>query len=231
MLPLPILNVRLRACAEDWAQMTPTQQGHHCAHCDRVVINFTQATPADLDAAFQASPDGRVCGRFQLEQLAPNQPAPIPRRVALRPKLRRFLVALLLVCGLGLGAREAVAQVRQVVQTVPPKPRAYSANQPYGAVMEQMPVYKDGGNEGIQRLIAKNLRQPHHLTENGRVFVEFTVDKTGIVRDAKVRKAFRPDADAEALRVVGLLGPWIPGYQNGRAVPVKYTLPITFNAK
>ncbi len=103
MLPLPILNVRLRACAEDWQQMTPTQQGHHCAHCNRTVLDFTHATQAELEAALQSPPGGRVCGRFHPAQLAAEQPAPLPPRVALRPKLRRFLVALLLVCGLGLG--------------------------------------------------------------------------------------------------------------------------------
>ncbi|RSK50821.1 hypothetical protein [Hymenobacter rigui] len=110
MLPLPILNVRLSACPEDWQQMTPTAQGRHCAQCQRTVLDFTQATQPKLEAAFRTSPDGRVCGRFQAEQLAPEQPAPLPRRVALRPRLRKFLVALLLVCGLGLSAREAVGQ-------------------------------------------------------------------------------------------------------------------------
>lgn len=114
MLPLPILNIRLRACSEDWQQMTPTAQGRHCAQCRRTVLDFTEATQPELEAAFRDSPDGRVCGRFQPEQLAPEQPAPLPRRVALRPRQRKFLVALLLVCGLGLSAREAVGQVRKV---------------------------------------------------------------------------------------------------------------------
>ncbi|MBG8555152.1 energy transducer TonB [Hymenobacter guriensis] len=109
MLDLPILNVQLRACHEDWQQMTPTEQGRHCANCNREVFDFTNATQADLEAARATSPDGRLCGRFRVGQLA----AP-PK---LRPRLRRFLVSLVLVCGLGLSAREAVAQVRKKVHS------------------------------------------------------------------------------------------------------------------
>lgn len=108
MLSLPILNVRLNACHEDWQRMTPVAQGHHCSHCDRVVMDFTESTQADLEAAFQASADGRVCGRFRQSQLA--------LKPQLRPKLRRFLVALVLVCGLGLTRGEAWAQVQEAAR-------------------------------------------------------------------------------------------------------------------
>ena len=47
MLDLPILNVRLRACPEDWQQMTPTPQGRHCSSCNRTVVDFTAATQTD----------------------------------------------------------------------------------------------------------------------------------------------------------------------------------------
>lgn len=120
MLPLPILNVHLSACQEDWQQMTPAAQGRHCDQCRRTVLDFTQATQPELEAAFLAAPDGRVCGRFQPQQLAPEQPASLPRRVALRPRQRKFLVALLLVCGLGLSAREAVGQVRKAMPAAKP---------------------------------------------------------------------------------------------------------------
>ncbi|OWP64376.1 hypothetical protein CDA63_04910 [Hymenobacter amundsenii] len=231
MLPLPILNVRLQACSEDWLQMTPTTQGHHCAHCDRVVIDFTQATPADLAAAFQSSPDGRVCGRFQPEQLAVDQAAPLSARVALRPKLRRFLVALLLVCGLGLGAREAVAQVRQAVPPVPPPKSTpdYWASRPFGGV-EQMALFK-GGQEGLLRFLETNLHWPAEApkTLNGRVFVKFQITETGAVRDVQLLRQLHPALDAEAVRVVKLMdGYFTPGYQNQQPIATTFTLPITF---
>ncbi|NVO32607.1 energy transducer TonB [Hymenobacter lapidiphilus] len=228
MLPLPVLHVRLRACSESWTQMTPAAQGQHCARCNRTVLDFTQSSAADLEAAFQASPDGRVCGQFHPAQLAPNQPAPLPPRPALRPKLRRFLVALVLVCGLGLGAQEAVAQVRQKLPTTSPLPRTDWVSRPYGDVAERLPVFQ-GGPQKMMQFIGENLRYPAGLTESGRVFVRFTVDEAGNQQNVRVVKGFHPDADAEALRVVSMLKSWTPGSQSGRPVAVEYNVPITFS--
>ncbi|UOQ73027.1 energy transducer TonB [Hymenobacter cellulosilyticus] len=272
MLSLPILNVRLRACPADWQQMTPTAQGRHCHSCDREVIDFTSGTQADLNAARAAASDGHLCGRFRAEQLAPSQPAPLPRRVALRPRLRRFLVALVLVCGLGLTSGEAWAQVRKVAsaaskpnqgktlskKTLPTakasqkapavstvtivsgdvqglvamdtltrievEPRVYS-------YVEQMPEFP-GGREGIQSFVQKNLQWPPNtgmLDAEGRVFVNFIVGADGKLRDFKVLKGLHPLLDAEALRVARLMeGKFVVGRQNGRAVNVYYTIPLTF---
>ena len=250
MLPLPILNVRLRACAEDWHQMTPAAQGRHCAHCDRVVIDFTQATQPDLEAAFQSAPDGRVCGRFHREQLAAEQPAPLPRRVALRPKLRRFLVALAIVCGLGLSGREAVAQLIsscKPAQTKPFEPLAdFTVNAlglkslagrspapplPFiGMVVEHMPEFK-GREEGLREFLQKNLHYPDGATSTGKVFVTFTVAADGQVKEPSIKKGLEPLLDKEVLRVINKMPAWKPGIQSGRAVDVSYTLPVTFNVK
>lgn len=176
MLPLTILNIRLNACHEDWQQMTPMAQGHHCAQCNRTVIDFTTSSQADVDAAFRASPDGRVCGRFRAGQLASTP--------QLRPKLRRFLVALVLVCGAGLSGREAVAQVRKATRApaakhalaqptellgdteelpdraqlmqLKPDTVATQAPQYFLGHVEQMPVFK-GGQEALLRFIGENI--------------------------------------------------------------------------
>ena len=222
MLPLPILNVHLRPCDADWQQMTPTAEGRHCAHCDRVVHDFTNASAADLAQARAASPDGRLCGRFRREQLAP--------RPQLRPKLRRFLVALVLVCGLGLTSGEAWAQVK----AAPSRPKAAkkTSSDDVGKIydpIEQMPFYKDGGNDGVLRCINTNLHYPKGQTKRGRVFVNFTVTKTGDVSNAKIVKGLGEPFDAEALRVTRLLGKWTPGAQNNKPVDVSFTVPVTFS--
>lgn len=223
MLPLPILNIRLNACHENWQQMTPVAQGHHCAQCNRTVLDFTAASQADVDAAFRASADGRVCGRFRAEQLAPTPP--------LRPKLRRFLVALVLVCGVGLSGREAVAQ------EVPTKsnssfPAGFVPDDPLWHCSScQYPVYKDGGFAGMLNAIASNVRYPHHL-QDGRVFVQFTIDEMGKVRNAVVKQGLRPDADSAVLRAVRMLGDFTPALDTqGRRIAVKQTVPITFQLK
>ncbi|TGE09619.1 energy transducer TonB [Hymenobacter fodinae] len=218
MLPLPILNVKLNTCQEDWQQMTPVALGHHCAQCDRVVINFTTSSQADLAAAFQNSPDGRVCGRFRPEQLAP--------RPLLRQKLRRFLVALVLVCGLGLSGQEALAQVRKVAAKAQQVPDNW-----LGMVVEQMPKYKDGSQEALQKYIKQTLHYPSGAKASGKIFISFIVTKTGQVANVEVVKGLEPLLDKEAIRVVRQMGNWTPGQQQNRPVDVRYTLPITFTLR
>lgn len=203
--------------------MTPVALGHHCAQCDRVVLDFTTSTQADLAAAFRNSPDGRVCGQFRPEQLAP--------RPLLRQKLRRFLVAL--VCGLGLSGQAAMAQVRKAtLNTAPPQAQPPQTTvQPFGGV-EQLPIFK-GGQERLVKLLQTNMRRPSEAPQlQGKVFVGFTIDKEGRLRNTTVLKSLHTALDAEALRLVQLLdGQFTPGYQNHRPVDVRYTLPITFKKR
>ncbi|MBW3129670.1 TonB family protein [Hymenobacter profundi] len=216
MLFLPILNVHVHACPADWHQMAPTTQGRHCAHCNREVIDFTNSAAADLAAARTASPDGQLCSRFRQSQLAAG---PQPR---LRSKLRRFLVALVLVCGLGLSGREAWAQVLagtkrpEAAQTFPPGVLGMSP--------EKMPEYKNGGTEGLRRFITHNLRYPPGQQKSGRVFIGFVVTKQGYARRFSILKGMGEPFDREALRVAKLMGQWIPIKDD-----VNYTLPITFS--
>ena len=213
MLPLPILNVHLQACHENWQQMTPTTQGRHCAHCNREVVDFTNSTAADLEAARVAAPDGRLCGRFRQSQLAASRPQ-------LRPKLRRFLVALVLVCGLGLSGREAWAQVRKGVKVAP-------IQIVLGGV-ESMPEYP-GGMTALLQLVAQNAHYPAGATQSGRVLVNFAISKTGKVDSIRIVKGLDPLLDAEAIRLMQLMPCWTPGEQNNVPVDVRYTFPITFS--
>ena len=65
----------------------------------------------------------------------------------------------------------------------------------------------------------------------GRVIVQFVVDKTGQVRDVMVVRSVDKDLDKEAIRVVKSLPKFTPGRQNGKAVNVWYTLPVPFTLK
>jgi protein TonB len=62
----------------------------------------------------------------------------------------------------------------------------------------------------------------------GRVTIRFVVGKTGEVTDVTVIRGMDPQCDNEAVRIVKLMPKWIPGRQNGRNVPVYYTMPIVF---
>jgi TonB family protein len=135
---LPITNVRLSPCHEDWQQMTPAPGGRHCASCDRVVVDFTRATTAELAAAQATAPDGRVCGKFQRPQLAGGRPV----RFGLRT--RAFVLALALVLLQGLTAQDAWAQARQKVptkaKTAARRPVGPSTSQPKPVPPAKAPV-------------------------------------------------------------------------------------------
>jgi len=97
-------------------------------------------------------------------------------------------------------------------------------------VVEQMPEFP-GGAEALMQFLAANVCYPEAAFKTGaqgRVLVQFIVDTEGRVNNAKVVKKVNDDLDAEAIRVIGSMPRWKPGMQNGKAVRVKYTLPITF---
>ena len=70
-----------------------------------------------------------------------------------------------------------------------------------------------------------------HEVVEGRVIVQFVVDKDGSVMDAKVVRSIDPLLDKEALRVINLMPKWKPGKNQGEAVRIRYTIPVTFKLK
>lgn len=117
-----------------------------------------------------------------------------------------------------------IAELKEVIVNT-----AETETKPY-TVVEQMPQFP-GGNEELLAYIAKNLRYPAISAENGvqgKVFIRFVVTALGLVEQVEVVRSLDPHCDKEAKRVVASLPKWIPGKQNGRNVPVFYTLPINF---
>lgn len=94
-------------------------------------------------------------------------------------------------------------------------------------VMPQFP----GGTSELFRFLNNNINYPViSLEQNsqGKVIVQFVVDKNGNITDPEVVRGIDPHLDKEALRVVRSMPKWKPGQQNGKAVRVKFTLPVTF---
>ncbi|MCH5176586.1 MAG: energy transducer TonB [Prevotellaceae bacterium] len=97
-------------------------------------------------------------------------------------------------------------------------------------VVEQMPEFP-GGYDALNAYLTKNIKYPAFAQENniqGRVLVEFVVNKDGSVVDAKVVKSVDSSVDKEALRVVSAMPRWTPGKQHGKPVRCKYTVPVMF---
>ncbi len=68
----------------------------------------------------------------------------------------------------------------------------------------------------------------HCLHLNGKVTVQFVVDKSGKVKDIEVLRSAYPCLDDEAIRVIALSPLWTPGENNGKAVDVYFTIPVSF---
>ena len=100
-------------------------------------------------------------------------------------------------------------------------------------VVEEMPEYPGGMSE-LMKYFSTNMRYPKEAQSKGiqgRVIVQFVVEKDGSITDAKVMKPVDPQLDAEALRAVNAMPKWTPGKQRGKAVRVRYTLPVMFHLK
>lgn len=105
-----------------------------------------------------------------------------------------------------------------------------SSEEVFGDVAEQMPSFP-GGDRKLLDYLSENIRYPEELAESciqGRVIVTCVIEKDGSVSNVKVVKSVDQRLDAEAVRVVSGMPKWIPGKQNGVAVRVKYTIPVTF---
>ena len=97
-------------------------------------------------------------------------------------------------------------------------------------VVEVMPSFP-GGQAALFEWLSKNIKYPVVAEENGvqgRVIVTFVVERNGSITDVQVVKSVDPSLDKEAVRVVKAMPHWIPGKQNGSAVRVKFTVPVTF---
>ena len=100
-------------------------------------------------------------------------------------------------------------------------------------VVEGMPQFP-GGAAALMQYLSQNIRYPKEAMEaktQGRVIVQFVVEKDGSISGAHVVKSVNPQLDAEALRVVSAMPNWTPGTQNGQTVRVKYAVPISFRLK
>lgn len=98
-------------------------------------------------------------------------------------------------------------------------------------VVEEMPVFP-GGEKALVAYLKENLKYPSVPAENGiqgRVIVLFKVEADGSLTDVRIGGSVDPSIDREALRLVKAMPKWIPGKQDGKPVPVKFQLPITFS--
>lgn len=90
-----------------------------------------------------------------------------------------------------------------------------------------------GGQDALFKFISKNLTYPKAAAKNeiqGRVIVQFIVEKDGTIGNIRIYKGISPELDKEAIRVFSLptMPKWKPGTSDGEPVRVRYSVPITF---
>ena len=95
---------------------------------------------------------------------------------------------------------------------------------------DEKPSYP-GGDGSMMSYLAENVKYPLVAAENGvqgRVVVEFIVEKDGSLSDVKVKRGVDPSLDREAVRVVKSMPRWNPGKKDGQPVRVRFSVPVTF---
>ena len=120
-----------------------------------------------------------------------------------------------------LKAKEVIAE---------PEPPKHEEENKVFDIVEQQPLFP-GGPAALMKYISENTKYPVVAQENGvqgRVTVQFVVEKDGSISDVHVLRGVDPSLDKEAVRVVKSMPRWTPGKQNGITVRVNYRVPVLF---
>ena len=141
-----------------------------------------------------------------------------------------LLVAGNISCSQGASEKQDAKEETVAPDSVVAVPTDSVAKDEVFMVAEQMPEFP-GGMKELLKFLQDNLKYPESAMKNnlqGRVIVQFVVEKDGTPTEFNVVRAVNPDLDAEALRVLKTMPKWKPGMQKGEAVRVKYTVPVAF---
>lgn len=125
---------------------------------------------------------------------------------------------------------QSKAQIQTFTPPPPPKPKEEEAAEEIFVVVEEQPEFP-GGQAALMKFLSDNIRYPVIAQENGiqgRVICSFVVEKDGSITDVQVVRGVDPSLDKEAVRVIQSMPKWKPGKQRGKAVRVRFTLPIVF---
>jgi protein TonB len=143
---------------------------------------------------------------------------------------RLFVVALLsvsLTTALAMEKKKTKSPKETQEQTT----EAVANGEPILKEAVQMPTFR-GGNTALINYFITNLKYPQGAraaNAQGRVFVNFVVEKDGSVSNVELTRGVHPLLDMEAVRLVRSMPKWIPGKQDGKLVRVSYTIPINFH--
>ena len=98
-------------------------------------------------------------------------------------------------------------------------------------MLETKPRFQDGDVGQFSHWVNEHLKYPKEAVKDslqGRVTLQFTIEKDGSVTDVHVLRGCAPVLDEEAIRVVSQSPKWTPGYINGEPVRVVFNFPVVF---
>jgi TonB family protein len=184
-----------------------------CSKCAHHITDFASKSSEELEDSINKSARP-VCGIFKRSQLSDQF-------------LRYAAATVIATSALTI---PAIGQMRERTEPsvdTPHKPVA--DDMILGIIIETTPE-PVGGHQKFLTAINSNLKYPRGLTTKGKVFVEFTVDTAGRMKDIKLVKGFHEAADKEAVRMMTSLHyPFKPGQQDGKPVETKMVMPIIFD--
>jgi hypothetical protein len=105
-----------------------------------------------------------------------------------------------------------------------------SPNDSVITIVEEMPEFP-GGISKLMKYLGNNIRYPKDAYRNkttGVVLAHFIISATGAAIEGEIQRAPRLDMATEVVRIMKNMPRWKPGKQDGRPVPVRYTLPVAF---
>ena len=118
-----------------------------------------------------------------------------------------------------------------VIVLIPVVSSPHEADPNVFEVVEKMPEFPNGGMPGLMKYLSDNIRYPEAAKVagiQGRITVVFVVDKDGSITNVETLRGVDAELDKEAIRVISSMPKWIPGMQKGKAVKVRYTVPVMF---
>lgn len=212
-----IRNIRFSfPCKEDINNMTPRALGKHCASCKRTIIDFRNKSSEELDLLRETNKN--ICGIFSEKQVSKGY-----------ENYRQLVATTVFTLGIGILSANVHAQEETDPFKFPVTMSKDSLSQKNEhllvGVIDDTPEYP-GGMIAMRKFFEENIVYPSDSAE-GRVVVLFTVDTSGRTQDIQIKKSLSPLADAEMVRVVGLMI-FKPATRDGKPIASTIRLPFTF---
>ena len=142
--------------------------------------------------------------------------------------IRLVIASLLLFVGMTMSYAQTKAQpVKEATTSSQDDPEKVHE------AVDESPSFP-GGLSALMKYLASNIQYPQEAVKSkiqGKVILQFVVERDGSIGDLGVRQGVDPRLDAEAMRVVRSMPTWTPGKKNGKVVRCRFMLPVVFRLK